>query len=350
MVAAAVLAGALLALQARINGALTTELGSAIVAALWSFIVGTTVLVLVAIVTRRSRAAARLRRGGLRWWMWLGGLGGALLVASSAAAVPVVGVAPVAVAIVAGATAGGLVVDALGLSPRGRQALTAARACGVGLAVVGLLVGTGTTGEVRPALLSVVVLAGAASAVQAAANGHVQRVSGEAVVAATVSFLVGTLALLTVTAALLLTSSLPELDWPPSSWRYLGGFGGAAYITIAAATVRALGVLRLTLATVCGQLVGGLVIDVVAPTSGRPGLRTVLGAALTVAAVLVAGRGTRPVGGSATLGARPVGFARAWARRASGIPVPTHGAAGCLGLGPAAPRRRRLVRRRPRRR
>jgi transporter family-2 protein len=295
VLAAAVLAGALLALQSRINGALTTELGSAVVTALWSFSVGTTVLVTTALVTGRARKARLLRGAGLQWWMWLGGLGGALLVASSAAAVPLVGVAPVAVAVVAGATGGGLVVDALGLSPRGRQPLTAARAGGVALAVVGLAVGAVGSGEIRPLLLAVVALAGAATAVQAAANGHLQRVSGDAVVAACVSFLGGTLALLLVTAGLTAFGELPALDWPPLSWRYLGGFGGAAYITLAAASVGALGVLRLTLCTVCGQLLGGLVIDAVAPTTDRPGVRTVVGALLTVLAVVVAGRGARPV-------------------------------------------------------
>jgi transporter family-2 protein len=293
VVALAVLAGALLALQSRINGALTSELGSAVVVALWSFTVGTTVLVVLGLVTGRWRRARLLRGGDLRWWMWLGGLGGALLVASSAAAVPLVGVAPVAVAVVAGATAGGLVVDAIGLSPRGRQPLTTARAAGVALAVVGLAVGAVGSGEIRPLLLAVVSLAGAATAVQAAANGHLQRVSGDAVVAATVSFLGGTLALLLVTLGLKATGHLPALDWPPLSWRYLGGFGGAAYITLAAASVGSLGVLRLTLCTVCGQLLGGLAIDAVAPTNDRPGLRTVVGAVLTVVAVLVAGR--RPV-------------------------------------------------------
>lgn len=293
MLAAAVLAGALLALQSRINGALTTELGSAVVTALWSFTVGTTLLLVTALVTGRWRRASLLRRAGLRWWMWLGGLGGALLVASAAAAVPLVGVAPVAVAVVAGATAGGLAVDAIGLSPRGRQPLTLARVGGVALAVVGLAVGAVGSGEIRPLLLGVVALAGAATAVQAAANGHLQRASGDAVVAASVSFLGGTLALLLVAGGLAAVGELPPLDWPPPSWRYLGGVGGAAYITLAAASVGVLGVLRLTLCTVCGQLLGGLVIDTVAPTSDRPGLRTVLGALLTVAAVLVAGLGAR---------------------------------------------------------
>ena len=293
VVAAAILAGALLALQARINGALTTELGSAVVTALWSFTVGTTVLLVLGGLTGRWSRARALRGGGLQWWMWLGGLGGALLVGSSAAAVPKVGVAPVAVAVVAGATGGSLVVDALGLSPRGRQRLTLARAGGVALALAGLLVGAAGSGDVEPLLLGVVALAGAATAVQAAANGHVQRVSGDAVVAATVSFLGGTLALLLTTLGLALSDALPDLTWPPLSWRYLGGFGGAAYITLAAATVGSLGVLRLTLCTVCGQLLGGLLIDALAPSADRPGVRTLLGAALTVAAVVVAGRRPR---------------------------------------------------------
>ncbi len=283
----AVLAGAALAGQARVNGALRDRLGSALLAALVSFAVGSLVLVGLALVTGRWRAAAKLRTG-TRWWWWLGGLSGATLVASSAAAVPLVGVALTAVAVVAGATAGSLVVDRAGLSPRGRQPLTLARLAGAVLAVAGLLVGTvGHGGEVRPLLLTVVGVAGFGTALQQAANGHLQRASGETLVAASVSVLVGTAAL----AALVLVTSPAAPRWPGVPGLYLGGLGGATYIALGAYTVPRIGVLRLTLGTVAGQLAGGVVLDAVAPVA-RTGLEaaSVVAALLTLAAVVVANR------------------------------------------------------------
>ena len=282
----AVVAGAALAAQARVNGALAVRVGDAVVAALVSFSVGSVALVSAAVVSGRWRRAALLRTG-TRWWWWLGGLAGASLVASSAVAVPEVGVALTSVAIVAGATTGSLVVDRLGLSPRGHQPLTAPRLIGSSLAVFGLVVGSvGRSGEVRPLLLAVVGAAGFATALQQAANGHLHRHSGEALVAASVSFLVGTFALL-----LAVVVSSPSIgSWPANPGLYLGGLGGAAYIALGALSVGRLGVLRLTLGTVAGQLAFGVVLDAVVPVGGGLTLSSVLAAACTLVAVVVASR------------------------------------------------------------
>lgn len=283
-----VVAGTALAAQARVNGALRERVGNAVVVALVSFATGTVALLLGATLTGRWRNAARLR-SGTRWWWWLGGLAGALLVASSAAAVPLVGVALTAVAVVAGATVGSLVVDRIGLSPRGRQRLTRPRVGGAALAVAGLLVGTvGRHGDVRPALLALVGVAGFASAAQQAANGQLQRHTGEALVAACVSFFAGTTALTLAVAALAATGHLPSLHWPAAPGLYLGGLGGAAYISLGAYAVPRLGVLRVTLGTVAGQLAGGVLLDALTPaTRHGPDAASVAAALVTLAAVVV---------------------------------------------------------------
>lgn len=284
----AVVAGTALAAQARVNGALREHLGSAVVAALVSFTAGLVALLVAATTTGRIRAAANLRTG-TRWWWWLGGLAGALLVASSAAAVPEVGVALTSVAIVAGSTTGSLLVDRLGLSPRGHQPLTAPRVAGAVLAVAGLGIGTvGRHGTVRPLLLAVVATAGFASALQQAANGQLRERSGEALVAACVSFAAGTAAL--ALAVLVTAAWLPPLHWPANPGLYAGGLGGAAYIALGAFTVARLGVLRLTLGTVAGQLLGGVVLDALVPTASGLSAASVVAAALTLVAVVVASR------------------------------------------------------------
>ncbi|HVF04701.1 MAG TPA: DMT family transporter [Frankiaceae bacterium] len=282
----AAVAGATLAVQSRINGALRVRVGDAVVAALVSFTVGSLVLVAASLATGRWRAVVRLRHR-TRWWWWLGGLSGALLVGSAAAAVPAVGVALTGVAIVAGATTGSLVVDRLGISPRGHQPLTPPRLLGSALAVAGLVVGTvGQGGEVRPLLLALVGFAGFCTALQQAANGHLQRHSGEVLVAASVSFLIGTSAL-----ALAVAVTQPAIgEWPANPGLYVGGLGGAAYIALGAFTVARIGVLRLTLGTVAGQLVGGVLLDAFVPTAAGLSAASVAAALFTVAAVVVANR------------------------------------------------------------
>ncbi|MDQ1695011.1 MAG: bacterial/archaeal transporter family-2 protein [Frankiaceae bacterium] len=288
LVLAVVAAGGLLGLQARINGELGARLHSAVDAALLSFGVGTTLLLVVVAIGHRD-GVRRLRATTVRWWWWLGGLAGAALVASTAEGVPQVGVALVSVCIVAGTAVGALVVDGAGLGPGGRRAVDGLRLGGAVLAVGAVALGAvGDDGSaVRPALLLVLFASGAASALQQAANGQLRRVSASASVAALASFLGGTLALVVIAGA---RGDLAGRSLPGEWWLYLGGLLGAIYIALAAASVQPLGVLRLSLATVAGQLLGGVILDLVWPAPGiELKVTTVIGAALTLVAVGVVG-------------------------------------------------------------
>jgi len=289
--------GALLGVQARVNGDLGSRLHSALDAAAVSFLGGSLVLVaLVILVARRRAGVARLRGTATRWWWWLGGLGGAAVVAGTAQGVPQLGVALVSVSIVAGTATGGLVVDDIGLGPGGRQSPTVWRVAGSLLAVVA--VALGAVGDrhaaVRPGLFALLFGAGAASAVQQAANGRIRGAAMDATVAALVSFAGGTVALAAVVVA---TGQVWHRHWPHEWWLYTGGLAGAVYIVLAAAVVHRLGVLTVSLATVAGQLVAAVCLDLVWPAAGTSlHAATAVGAALTLVAVGVAavGRRSRP--------------------------------------------------------
>jgi transporter family-2 protein len=295
--AAAVASGAMVALQQRINGELNLALGSAVLTALVSFVTG-----LVAVVTVvLARPAARRALGAVRdvpWWSRLGGLGGATLVAVGAAAAPRIGVALLTVGLVAGQTTGGLAVDRAGLGPGGTRPVTVPRVAGAALCVIAVVVSAAGEGAraASPLLLVLVVVAGFLIATQQALNGRVRAVTGDAGVAALVNFVVGTAAL---GLGLALSAAVGGADvgrWPgPGEWYlYLGGPMGALFVTMAALVVRRLGVLRLGLAVIAGQLAGALLLDLVLPVSDAPvGPLTVLGAALTMLAVAVSGRAAK---------------------------------------------------------
>lgn len=290
--AATVAIGAMLAAQSRINGDLGKHTG-AVMAAIISFGIGT--VLLAATVVRSSQAAAglhRLRSTRVPTWWFLGGIAGAAIVSSSAAAVPEVGVSLVTVLIVAGATAGGLAVDAAGLGPSGRVHATALRFVGTCIAIAAVSIGAvGQHGSFRPALLALVGVAGVLSAAQQAANGQLRNVARDARIAALVNFVVGSVALVALAGLLAATGHLPAIHWSTRPWLYLGGLLGAVYILVAAALVARLGVLRLTLGTVSGQVIGALVIDAVAPTPGvKLTATTIAGALLTLVAVAVTAR------------------------------------------------------------
>lgn len=293
--------GVLAAGQARINGELGRRLGDALVAALLSFLVGCVPLA-VAVLARRParRALVNLPRSGLPWWAYLGGVGGATLVFGSAAAAPVLGVAVLTVAQVAGQTTGSLAVDRVGLAPGPARPLSVPRLAGAGLALVAVAVGTADrpVGRLSLGLLALAVFAGLAVSVQLACNGQVGQRAGEPLVAALLNFAVGTLALLAAAAALAATAGRGLLahGLPTVWWLYLGGPLGAVFVTVAVYAVRELGVLRLSLAVIAGQLAGGLAIDRWAPGPHPPiGPATLAGAVLTVLAVAIAGRTDRPV-------------------------------------------------------
>lgn len=291
--AAAVLAGLLLTVQARVNGALAASLGSAVVAALASFTVGTVAVTAAVLGSASARAAARRRPSErVRPHWWLGGLGGASVVGISAYAVSRTGVALLTVLIVAGSTAGALLVDRAGLGPGGVRPVTTARVAGAGLAVAAVVLSAaGHVGAVGPLVLVAAVLAGAAVSAQQAVNGQLARVSGSPRVAAVVSFVVGTSALALVVAGLAAAGRLGPVALSAPWWQWTGGLSGALFIIVAAAVFGRLGSLRLTLATVAGQLTGAVLLDALVPPPGqRLRAATVVAGVLTLVAVRVAGR------------------------------------------------------------
>jgi len=289
-------AGAAGAVQQRLNGQLKDALGDALLAAVVSFGLGL-LLVLTVVLVRPSARRAWPAVRTVPVWRRAGGLGGATLIAVGAAATPVLGVALLSVGLVAGQTGGGVLVDRVGLGPGGRRTLTGPRLAGalLCLAAVGIsVVGKGAR-DAAPLLLLLVVLAGLATTLQQALNGHVRAATGDASVATLLNFLVGTTALVLGLAGHLLLTGAPTGGWPGADqwYLYLGGPIGVFYVTVAAVVVRLLGVLRLTLTTIAGQLVGAVLLDLLVPAAGTSlSPYTVAGAALTLVAVAVSGRGT----------------------------------------------------------
>jgi transporter family-2 protein len=282
---AAFASGAMVALQSRFNGDLGDSLNDPLLAAVVSFLTG--LLLMIVLVLRRAPRAAFSGLRGVPWWRRLGGLGGATLVAVATTAAPRIGVAILTVALVAGATAAGLLVDHWGLAPGGRRVITGPRVAGAVLCLVAIAIsaaeGLRQTGVW---LLLLVVIAGAFTAFQQAFNGHVRHAT-DATVATFVNFVVGTTALLLAFAIQLLLQGPQDGSWPGwDRWYlYLGGVMGATFVALAALVVRSLGVLRLGLAITGGQLIGAILLDLDRGVAAT----TVVAAGLTMLAVAVSG-------------------------------------------------------------
>lgn len=294
-IVAALLVGVLVAVQSRINAELTGYVGNGVIAAAISF--GTGLVLVAAIILSRSayraslsRVPQALREHRLRWWQLLGGLGGAWLVTTQGLVVTVVGVTTFTISVVAGQVTGSLLVDRAGLSPAGRMAITRNRAIAAAVAFVAVaLAGMHGSAFNLSWVVVLAVSAGLGIAVQQAINARVAVAAGQPLAATLVNFIVGFTGLLLVSLGVLLTGLAQFGTWPSQWWLYLGGPIGVAFIALAAWAVHGVGVLVFGLLSIAGQLLGSVVIDVVAPAHATSfGWSQWLGLGLIAVAVALA--------------------------------------------------------------
>ena len=294
-VGGAVMVGVLTATQARINGSLGLAFGDGLVAALVSFGSGLVVLIVLVIVlpdgraglarlwqgVRRDRAPGVTPGGGrsIPIWMLLGGVAGALTVATQGLTVATIGVALFTVGVVAGQTVNGLVLDRVGYGPAGVVAVTMGRVTGAALvllAVVLCVAGEGLA-SVPWWMLLLPFLAGAGIAWQQATNGRLRQAVESPLVATLVNFVVGAVVLGAATGVHLVLDGPPS-QVPTDPWLYLGGVIGVVYIFLSAALVRHTGVLLLGLGSVVGLLATSVALDAVWPPLSGPSQAAALAA------------------------------------------------------------------------
>lgn len=292
----AVVGGATLPAQSRMNGALAVATGDAIFAALVSFGSGM-VLLLLGLLAAPGRAAlareiAAIRSGALGWWIIVPGVLGAWLIVTQSVSVGVFGVALFTIILIAGQTGSGMLVDSIGfLAPR--RPLGPARIL-AGVVTVGAVawsvsgsipesIGLGATLLVALMPLS----AGLFSGFQQAINGRITTVTGSAHAATLTNFVLGTAALAVTVAIERFTLGLPLVPVLPDVWwMYLGGLMGIIFVFLGAMLVPRIGVLRITIALVAGQLIGSLLLDWLVPADGvGVSVVKVAAAALTLGAV-----------------------------------------------------------------
>lgn len=285
----ALAAGVVGAIQPKINAELSARVGNAIVASTVNFTAAlVAVVVSLALRPTTRRTLGRLPSWPVPRWTFVAGLGGAAVVIAGAVSVGTIGVAVFSVAFFAGQLSAGLLVDRVGVGAAGVLPFVAARVQAALLAIVA--VGASQigrpVGELAPGLVLFVVVAGGASAFQAACNGRIARSVGDAFAATALNVAVGLAALVTIVAGLAATGGLPTLAWPAQPWLYSGGFLGVSIVLSLAIATAAVGVLRTTVAMLAAQLLTALVVDWAVqhrpPTAG-----VVAGAALIVVAVAV---------------------------------------------------------------
>lgn len=137
-IAIMLLAGAMVAVQGPINATLGRAIGSPVNAALVSFLVGTVLLALVALVQRVGADAAALR--ALPWWAWVGGVCGTIFVTGAAYAVPRIGVASMLTIGIASQLVMAVLLDHLGALNVPQRSVSLTRLMGVALVMLGTII------------------------------------------------------------------------------------------------------------------------------------------------------------------------------------------------------------------
>lgn len=302
LVALAFACGGLVAVQSRINGQLGVDTHDGFFAALISFGSGLVIISLVLVVSRAGRRGIRTVAGAVRarelpWWHTAGGIGGGLFVLSQGLYAGGLGIALFTVAVVAGQTISGLVIDSRGIGKVGPRAITGTRIVGAALALAAVVIAVlpQVSGHFQVLVTALPFLIGLLLGVQQALNAQVKTLAGSATTATFFNFLAGT-ALLAIFAAInLVVAGFPH-GFPTNPVLYVGGLIGVLFIAGFAAVTPVIGVLLQSLAAVSGQLIMALLLDYVAPTDDLGvGVATVVGTMLTLVAVIIAGVRSRPL-------------------------------------------------------
>lgn len=297
--------GVLSSIQSRMNGGLAVLWDNPRQAAVYSFGTGLIALTLIMLASPPVRRGLTtiwrsLRGGELRWWEFIGGFLGGMFVLAQSSIVPLVGVAAFTVGVVAGQTANSLLVDRLGVGPRGRIAVSGARLVAAGLAVLAVVVAVGADLP-RAGVTSVLPIVaafgvGVLIAFQQAINGRVTVVSGQPLSATWLNFALGTLLLAVVFVISLLAGGAMSPIGGGHPLLYLGGLVGLVFIAFAAWAVTKIGVLVTSLLAISGQLTSAVALDIWLPTaSSHLTVGLVVGVVMAFVAVLIGTR--RTVGG-----------------------------------------------------
>lgn len=274
------LVGACSASQAGINSQLRLALHSPIQAAFISFLVGTVLLGMIALL----QGAPWFTPGtvaNLPWWAWLGGFLGAFNVTLSVYLAPKLGALTLAITIICGQVLASLILDHNGWLGYPEIGLSLPRLLGAALIVAGVFFvsgkaagqqasirdtdQTGMSGTYKPAgrglLLLCSVAVGCALASQAGINAELHTALGSPVQAAFISFLLGSCTLGVIAVSRSWTwfrpGALATLPW----WAWLGGACGAFIVTMSIVLAPKLGALMLAIAIICGKVITSLVLD-----------------------------------------------------------------------------------------
>jgi transporter family-2 protein len=270
ILALALLAGALLALQAAANVQLSSAVGGPLGAS--PLQLGIAAVLLAVGAAGAGTLTAIWKVVDVSAWHLTGGLASPLYITAGMLLFPRLGALTSVGLFIAGQMLASLTLDGFGLAGVRETGLTAGSLAGA-LAVIGgatviVRVQSGRRDKPvrgRPAWVVLGLIAGAGLPVQAAVNAMLRTELDAPLTAAMVSFTVATTAAAVVLLALVVTgrSSLPRLRGVSTMpwWGWLGGFGAAVYVTVGLLAIPVIGAAATVAITVAGQQLASAAVD-----------------------------------------------------------------------------------------
>lgn len=292
---AALVAGGLVAAQARVNSELAAEVNSGIFAALISFGVGLVIISLATALRLENRKNLKEVLSGLRaksipfYLAIAGAIGGFFVIVQSSVA-GLIGISLFSVGVVTGTSFSAIILDGRGMLGLEKRLIGPLRIFGTLLAIAGLVVAGDFSNYAFDPLILLAFVAGFSIGFQQAMNGYFGRLAKSAVIPTLFNFIAG--GLFIVLALLILEGGRIPESLPSNPVLYLGGIVGVIFIFVQTVVLPKIGALTMGIAMLVGQLVGSVLLDIFTPIASRDvTLSTLFGIVLAmIGAALVAKR------------------------------------------------------------
>jgi bacterial/archaeal transporter family-2 protein len=134
----ALLAGLAVTIQAGVNAQLRLAVGSPVITAMISFLVGTVILVTFVLTTSTHLLPAPKTLADISWWKWIGGALGVFYIISVIVVAPRIGAASTFGFIVAGQLIFAIIFDHFGIIGFPQHPVSLLRVAGVLLLILGV--------------------------------------------------------------------------------------------------------------------------------------------------------------------------------------------------------------------
>ena len=256
------------AINARLRGYVKTPFLSAMASCFSSFVI----LVVLLLAGGNAHLFARDTFDGASWWMFAGGFLGSFVLVGCIALFPILGAVQTTVLPIFGQIIMGIMADTFGWFGYERKILSPAGAAGVVLLMTGIICTVVLPGHSENAKAAsapnrlfwqlIGILAGMASAAQAAVNGRLGVVTGSSLLASCIS--VGTVcvivALINLGQGHFKTLRQLTGEKPPW-WSLTGGLFGVCVVYLSAFAAPLIGTGMLMIFSVSGQLLCSILIQ-----------------------------------------------------------------------------------------